>query len=263
MNPSPDARSDASPKDRAFTLPAKVIVSLRAGVVLAIANIICVGILAYAYTRAKNGPQVISVTGSAKKTIRSDLIIWQGKISTNNANLVDGYTQLKSATNSTLAYLKAQHIPSSAIELSAIWTGKNYVRDAKGNLTDKISSYDLIETVKVTSNDVDHIAEVARNVTGLIQQGVNIESEAPRYFYTKLADLKISMLAAATQDAAARAAQIAQNSGSSLGAIHDADMGVLQINPAHSTDVSGYGNNDTSSLEKDVIAVIHAKFDLK
>jgi hypothetical protein len=256
--------SESTPQNsRTIPLPAKVVVSLRAGFILAIANILCVAILAWAYTSTKNGPQVISVTGSAKKTISSDLIVWEGKISTNNANLVQGYTDLKSSISKAMAYLKAQRIDDGAIELSAVQTKKNFARDNEGHPTDKITSYDLVETVRITSNNVDLIANVARTVTGLIQQGVNIESEPPQYFYTKLADLKISMLAAATKDATARAEQIAQNSGATLGTIHDADMGVLQINPVHSSDISGYGNNDTSSLKKDIIAVVHAKFDLK
>jgi hypothetical protein len=40
-------------------------------------------------------------------------------------------------------------------------------------------------------------------------------------------------------------------------------MGVMQINPAGSSRVSSEGNNDTSSLEKDVIAVVTAVFMLE
>lgn len=262
FTPNPQDAPQPSEK-RTLPLPARIVVSLRAGFVLALANILCVAILAWAYTSTRNGPQVIQVTGSAKQTIRSDLIVWHGKISVNNADLVKAYTDLKSATEKTMAYLQSKHIPAGAIELSAVETRKNYERDMKGNMTDKISSYDLVQVVKVTSTEVEHVGEVAREATGLIQQGVNIESDSPKYYYTKLADLKITMLAAATKDAAARASQIAQNSGASLGAVHDADMGVLQINPVHSSEISGYGNNDTSSLDKDIIAVVHARFELK
>ena len=67
--------------ERELTLPGKVIVSLRAGAILGVANIICVGIIAWAYTHAQAGPKVISVTGSAKRTIQSDLIQWHAKVS--------------------------------------------------------------------------------------------------------------------------------------------------------------------------------------
>jgi hypothetical protein len=37
-------------------------------------------------------------------------------------------------------------------------------------------------------------------------------------------------------------------------------MGVMQINPAYETDVSAEGNNDRTSLEKDVLAVTTATY---
>jgi hypothetical protein len=252
---------ESAPKS--LTLPARVIVSLRAGAVLAVANVLCVAILAWAYTHVKGEAKAISVTGSAKKAIRSDLIVWAGKISVNHPDLGKGYEALKLATDKTLAYLKSQRISEDAIKLSAIWTGKHFARDSMGHETEKVSSYDLVETVQVTSGDVEHVAEVARNVTGLIKEGVMVESIAPTYLYTKLADLKIEMLAEATKDATARAQQIAGNSGAKLGGIRDARMGVMQINPIHSNSVSDGGNNDTSSLEKEVTAVVSARFDLR
>ena len=70
------------------------------------------------------------------------------------------------------------------------------------------------------------------------------------------------MLAEATKDATTRAQQIAGNSGSKLGSILDARMGVMQINPAHAYEASGGGQNDTSSFEKEITAVVSARFSL-
>ncbi len=246
------ATTAPAPRDqRSISLPAEVIVSLRAGVVLAIANVVCVVIIAWAYTYVKAEAKVISVTGSAKKEITSDLVIWAGKIAVNDVDAVKGFDRLKASTDKTVAYLRAQGIAEADVHLSSIWTGKNFARDEKGNPTDKITSYDLIQTVEIHSTDVNRVADVARNVTGLIREGVMVESQPPSYLYTKLADLKIEMLAEATKDATTRARQIATNSGSELGAIRDARMGVMQINAVHSNDVSNSGNNDTSSLEKE------------
>jgi hypothetical protein len=107
------------------------------------------------------------------------------------------------------------------------------------------------------------VANVARTITSLIQQGVLVESLPPKYLYTKLADLKIAMLADATKDATARAQQVAINSGAQLGSIQDARMGVMQITPVHSNDVSDSGNNDTSSRVKEITAVVTARFSLR
>jgi hypothetical protein len=40
-------------------------------------------------------------------------------------------------------------------------------------------------------------------------------------------------------------------------------VGVFQITPRFSTEVSDYGVNDTSSLEKDVTAVVRVTFSIR
>ena len=243
--------------------PSRIIVSLRAGIVLAIANVLCAAIIAFAYTRVKAEPKVIAVTGSAKQVIDSDLVVWDAKVSVNDPDLVHGYEQLKSASDKTLAWLKAHGVPDEQVKLSSIWTKKNNARDEKGNATDKVSSYDLIQTVEINSSDVSRIAAVAREATDLIKDGVMLESEPPKYLYTRLADLKITMLAEATKDATTRARQIASNSGAKLGSIREARMGVMQINAVHSNEVSDSGNNDTTSQQKEITAVVSARFELE
>ncbi len=40
-------------------------------------------------------------------------------------------------------------------------------------------------------------------------------------------------------------------------------MGVINVNPANSTETSWEGNNDTTSLEKDIITIVHVTFELE
>jgi uncharacterized protein len=112
----------------------------------------------------------------------------------------------------------------------------------------------------VRSNDVDKIAALSRQVTELINQGMLIESVPPEYLSTKLGDLKIEMLAEAAKDAKLRAQQIADATGSKIGPVQAARMGVLQITPPGSNVVTDYGVNDTSSIEKDITAVVNITF---
>ena len=91
-----------------------------------------------------------------------------------------------------------------------------------------------------------------------------ITSSPPAYFYTKLGELKIEMLAAASADARTRAENIIKSAGgANLGKLRDADMGVINVNPANSSETCWEGNNDTSALEKDIITIIHTKYELE
>jgi len=114
--------------------------------------------------------------------------------------------------------------------------------------------------MEVRSGDVDKIAVIAREATELINQGILIESNAPQYYNTKIGDLKIEMLGEAAKDAKTRAEQIANSTGNSIGAVRSAKMGVLQITPPDSTEVSDSGMYDTSSIEKDMTAVVNISF---
>ena len=110
------------------------------------------------------------------------------------------------------------------------------------------------------SNDVGRIGQIAREATELINQGILIESQAPKYYYTQIGDLKIEMLGEAAKDAKERAQRIALSTGNTIGSVRSAKMGVLQITAADSTDVSDYGVYDTSTIEKDMTAVVNVSF---
>jgi hypothetical protein len=86
---------------------------------------------------------------------------------------------------------------------------------------------------------------------------------APNYFYTKLDELKIEMLATATENAKQRAENMAKASGNRIGFMRSARMGVFQITSPNSTDVSDSGINDTSSIEKKVTAVVSVTFSIE
>ena len=71
------------------------------------------------------------------------------------------------------------------------------------------------------------------------------------------------MLSMATENARERAITMARATGNKIGLMRSAKMGVFQITPANSYDVSWYGENDTSSFEKKVQAVVTATFDIQ
>ena len=85
------------------------------------------------------------------------------------------------------------------------------------------------QSVEIESKEVDKIEKVSREITELLNQGVQFYSQAPRYYYTKLADLKIEMISKATEDARLRAENIAKFSGGNLSTLESAKMGIFQI----------------------------------
>lgn len=233
----------------------------RGGSALAIGLIVSSMILSWAYTGTKKSEEAITVTGSAKKRIKSDLVVWNAGASVQSTQLADAYKQIAEHTPQIKKYLLEKGIPEDQITVSAISTVPVKKTVTYGEeQSSEIVGYELKQEVTVTSSDVDKIAQIARESTELINRGILLKSEAPQFYYTKLGDLKIEMLGEAAKDAKARADRIAESTGSRIGSIRSAKMGVMQITAPESTEVSDYGVNDTSSIDKDVNAVVNVSF---
>lgn len=268
----------ADAPNKPSTLPEKLVITLRAGgPFFALANVVCVGIFAWTYLSVKLEPKTLAVTGSARKAIVSDLVTWSGTMTAKDTNLVQAYDALKAASDKVRQFLATQGIPETNITLSAIATTRRFHQEivpappaTPGSVpapptiltTDKVASYTLTQSISISSADMVRVPSVSRTITSLIKEGVEIDSESPSYLYTKLSELKINMLAEATKDATARAEQIVENARGHLGKLVEARMGVMQINPKGVSATSAEGLNDTTSYEKEITAVVSARFEV-
>lgn len=269
----------SEPNGKSSSLPEKLVITLRAGgVFFALANVVCVAILAWAYLSVKLEPKTLAVTGSARKAIVSDLVTWSGAITAHDPDLVKAYDALKVSAEKVRAFLVANGIPESNITFSAIGTSRRFKQEILAAppaapsgqpppptiiTTEKVEMYTLTQTISISSADMVKVPAVSRSVTSLIKEGVEIDSESPCYLYTKLSELKINMLAEATKDATTRAEQIVNNANGRLGKLVEARMGVMQINPKGVTATSAEGINDTSSFEKEITAIVSARFEVR
>lgn len=220
-------------------------------------------VVTYGFIKTRTQTNTITVTGSAKKQIRSDYVTWRGSFSRQSANLPDAYTELQADLGKIKAYLSHEGITESDYTVSSVNTQVNYAFLPNGYMSSDVESYRLYQDIELRSNDIDRITKISRESTKLIQDGVQFQSMPPMYFYTKIADLKIDMLALATKDARNRALKIAENAGSTLGTLKTAKMGVFQITPINSNEIADYGINDTSSIEKEIMSVVNCTFKTK
>ncbi len=232
----------------------------NSGVALAIGLVLSSLIFGWFYSNAKKGDEAVTVTGSARKRIKSDLVVWSAGISYQAPQLSDAYRSLSENIPRVKQYLIGKGIAENQITISSISTQTLKKQDENGGETSEITGYSLRQQIEVRSNEVDKIAQIAREATELINQGILIESNAPQYNYTQLGDLKIAMLGEAAKDAKTRAEKIADSTGNKIGAVRSARMGVMQITAADSTEVSDAGISDSTTIDKDVTAVVNISF---
>lgn len=95
------------------------------------------------------------------------------------------------------------------------------------------------------------VEKISREVTELLQKGIEFNSNKPSYYYSRLNELKIDLLAKAAEDAKLRAETIAKSSAVNLGSLKKANMGVFQITGKNDNEDYSYGGSfNTTSKEK-------------
>lgn len=196
----------------------------------------------------------IKVTGLGKADFSSDLIVWEGRYNAESSNLKQAYLILEQNKATINEYLSKKGINPKDLVFSAVTTQETskQIYSPDGNyIGQEFTGYQLSQSVQIESKEVDKIEKISREITELLNQGVQLYSEPPRYYYTKLADLKIEMISKATEDARLRAEKISEFSGGKLGELKSANMGIFQITGQNSKeDYSWGGTFNTSSREK-------------
>jgi len=238
--------------------------AVYAAIVLGIALILAFWIAGNAFKYRSKSGETIVVTGLAEKDFVSDLIVWDGSYSRKALDLKGAYAAVKQDESAIRQYLKGKGIQDSEMVFSSVVISKEFDTrtDETGKQTSQVfTGYNLTQTVTVQSYNVDKIDKISREVTELIESGIEFNSQPPAYYNTKLSDVKIELLSKASADAKARAETIAKNAGSSLGGLKKATMGVFQITGKNSNESYSYGGSfNTSSKMKTGSITIKMEF---
>jgi hypothetical protein len=234
-----------------------------AAALLLVAGLFAIALYAGSVVRDVRGAsRYVTVKGFAQRGVKSDLAIWSGSLTARSREMSRAYQEIEADLARVLAFLAEAGIPREQISVSPVSIQTRFRQGEQGYFTNEVELYELGQTLTLASKDVARVESVSKEVTGLIRDGVELASFPPGFHYTGLDDLKIEMLGAAAADARLRAGEIAEKTGAKLGGLSWATQGVFQITPAHSTEISGEGMYDTSSIEKTVRAVVTVSFGL-
>jgi uncharacterized protein len=233
------------------------------GVILGASLIIGTSIIAWSLIAIKASQDQITVSGSARQNIVSDSVKWTGSFSRiiEQAGTKDGYALMKKDEQNVRKFLNANNVKDEEINIYPVMMNEIY--DYKNTGMNAPKQYTLSQTVEVRSSDVNKIKDLAANIQPLINQGVFFSTTALEYYYTKLPEMRISMLPEAIRDARARADKIAEGSGKIIKSIKTVDMGVVQVLAPNSVDISDYGSYDTFNINKQIMITVKVVFNLK
>lgn len=233
---------------------------------IALAVVCAAAILGSAFKNRNNYTQKISVTGLGSRDFVSDLVVWTGSFSRSSFELKQAYQLLNNDRELIQKYFTSKGVSEKELIFSSVTISKNFdeLFDNEGRLTGrKFIGYTLNQSITIESKEVEKIENLSREVTELINQGIEFYSENPRYYYTKLAALKVEMISEATKDARSRAQSIAENAGNKLGNLKNASMGVFQIVGQNAgEDYSWGGTFNTSSKRKTASITLNCDFEI-
>ena len=209
---------------------------------------------------------LLTVAGQAQVEVTSDQVKWTGDFFVNAApdGLQPAYAQMAKDQAAVAGFLASQGVPAASITISPVALTQIYVDCAQNPAACKlgVGGYKLQQTVTVQSADVQGITKVAQNVTPLVNQGVSFSTQSLEYYYTKLDTLRAKLLAQATAEAQQRAQQIATATGRQVGQLVSVQTQPLQLTPLNSAQVSNNGQYDTTTIQKQLTAIVQAQFRL-
>jgi len=231
---------------------------LLLAVVIALGGIVATGMIT-----SKMSRDIITVTGSYSENVVSDRGVYEFEVETRGKSRADAYATLKRQNPIVKDYLKSQGFADNEIEERYINGWNIYRTNYNGNSTEEIIGFQASQKYSVKSDDVEKIKKISTDINTLTEKGVNVSGYEPSYYYSKLSDLKVEMLEKASQDAKQRASAMLKATHNHVGKIQSVHMGVFQITPEDSTNVSDSGISDTSTIKKKVTSVANVTFRIK
>jgi hypothetical protein len=244
-------------------VPELLIGLLALAVVLAVAIPLTAQIVMNGVRDIKRTHDTIVVTGSAKQPIDSNLATWTLTVSSHERTPAAAARALRAKAAAVTAYLTGAGLSGADVSKPPVDVEQSSDRVPTGLKKPAfrtVPAWDVIQSFDVQTTKVDTLIRAAAGVDKLLLRGVDVSVSSIAYLSTNLKAAKFAALRLATADARERATTIAQGLDGHLGAVKSVHLGVYQITPRNSTDVSNEGILDTSTREKDVNAVVSVTF---
>jgi len=173
----------------------------------------------------------------------------------NKSEVPELYEKAEAQQNTIVDLLKEKGFTDDEISIGVLDYNQREIRDSDRIVVDEV--YEISGVVRVVTENVHGVRGVRSEVNKLIAQGIDIDNRAPKFYFTKLNEVKPDMLREATKNARIVADQFADNVGARVGGIQTARQGGFNITDA------GEDRGDTKNIEKEVRVVTTITFYLK
>lgn len=234
------------------------------GTIILALGIAAGGFLAgHGVVRAKAAERYVTVKGVAEREASADLAIWPLRVVATSDDLARANSDLQGSVGRIKRFLSRHGVDTTQITLQDFAVRDKQANEYGGQMSGP--RYLINQTVLVRSTQPDVVAAASQKVAELVNEGVVLSSGeqygngGPSFVFTGLSTIKPEMIAQATARAREAAQQFAEDAGSSLGGIRQANQGYFEILPRD----QAQGINEASQVRKTIRVVATVEYLLK
>jgi len=215
------------------------------------------------FARGRASDRFVEVKGLAEREVTADLALWPLRYVSTGNDLTAAQAQITRNTRQVFAFLSRNGIDTTAVQLQALEVSDAFANRFPGERAGP--RYVIQQTVMVRSGKPDVVLAASQRVSELVGAGVVLSSSGeygiggPTFIFTRLNQLKPSMVKEATANARSAAEQFAADSRSDLGSIRQASQGIFVILPRDQAP----GVNEGAQLQKIVRVVSTVQYFLR
>jgi hypothetical protein len=219
--------------------------------------------IGHGFASGRATDRYVEVKGLAEREVTADLALWPLRYVSTGDDLAVTQAQISRNTRQVFAFLARSGIDTGSVQLQALEVSDAFANRFPGERGGP--RYVIQQTVMVRSREPAVVMSASQRVSELVGAGVVLSSTGeygiggPTFVFTRLNQLKPSMVKDATANARAAAEQFAADSRTDLGGIRQANQGVFVILPRDQAP----GVNEGAQLQKIVRVVATVQYFLR
>jgi hypothetical protein len=210
------------------------------GLVLGAVGIFSIALITSGYLlgdglrRAKSAERSISVRGVSERDVTADLATWTISFSQEGPELDSVNARVEQQSAAVRRFFASAGFRPSDVSDSGVSFNRTHVDHEDGKPTE--TRVTVSRSVQLRTNDVMKARAAHERLPALLREGVELDGSNLTYNFTRLNQLKPTMIAEATKRARESAEQFARDSGAHVGPIRTASQGYFSVGPRDGAD---------------------------
>jgi uncharacterized protein len=200
------------------------------------------------------------VKGLAVKEVKADNAEWTVTVSVTQPTFAEALNKLRAERPALDTFLTKEGLDKTSWQEGAETVSAHMVTVylPQGGTKTEQQGYDASQNIVIKSKDLSKIVAASKNFLTLQAEGYPFTANAPLYLVSNLEDIKMSLIAAATENARKRAEEFVKQDKVKVGVMRSASQGAFYILAAGgNSETDDYGGvYDKTTIDKQAKVVV-------